>query len=150
MDDTSAASPDGFTDVERDAIKQRAAELRQEARRGTGADKAAADEEDVLGVIAGLPQPDRAIAEHIHAAVAVQAPGLSPKLWYGMPAYARDGKIVCFFVSAQKEKARYSSLGFNPEANLDEGAMWPTAFAITELTEAGAAAISALIRKAAG
>ncbi|WP_157252940.1 DUF1801 domain-containing protein [Nonomuraea typhae] len=150
MDNSSAATPDGFTDVEREAIRQRAAELRQDARRGTGADKAAADEEDVLRVIADLPQPDRAIAEHLHAVVAVQAPDLSPRLWYGMPAYARDGKILCFLVSAQKEKARYSSLGFNPEANLDEGAMWPTAFAITELTEASAAAIGALVRKAAG
>jgi len=147
---TATGSPsEGFTDEERAAIKQRAQELKSAARRGRRADKA--DEEHaVLAKIAGLPAPDRALAERLHAVVKASAPALSPRLWYGMPAYAKDGKVVCFFQAAQKFKTRYATFGFNDTANLDDGAMWPTAFALTELTAADEARIGALVKKAVG
>jgi uncharacterized protein YdhG (YjbR/CyaY superfamily) len=138
---------EGFTDEERAAMKERAQELKAAARRGRGADKADG-ESAVLAKIAELPGPDRALGERLHAVIKASAPALSPRLWYGMPAYAKDGKVVCFFQSAQKFNARYATLGFSDEANLDEGAMWPTAFALTELTAADEARIGALVKKA--
>ena len=136
---------EGFTDEERAAMKERAKELKAEAR----AKKDKADgESDVLAKIAEMPEPDRAMATRLHAIIKASAPALSPKTWYGMPAYARDGKVVCFFQSADKFKARYATLGFNDTANLDEGAMWPTAFALKELTAAAEAKIVALVKKA--
>jgi uncharacterized protein YdhG (YjbR/CyaY superfamily) len=138
---------EGFTDEERGAMKERAQELKAAARRGPRAAKA--DEESVvLAKIAELPEPDRVMAERLHAIIKASAPALSPKLWYGMPAYAKDGKVVCFFQSAQKFKSRYATLGFNDDANLDEGTMWPTAFALTELTAANEGRIGALVKKA--
>jgi uncharacterized protein YdhG (YjbR/CyaY superfamily) len=138
---------EGFTDEERGAMKERAQELKTAARRGSRAAKA--DEESaVLAKIAEMPEPDRVMAERLHTLITASAPALSPKLWYGMPGYARDGKVVCFFQSAQKFKSRYATLGFNEEANLDESAMWPTAFALTKLTAAEEARISALVKKA--
>ena len=137
----------GWTDEERAAMKERAKELKSEARRGKGAGKADG-ESDVLAKIAELPQPDRAMAERLHSIVKASAPDLSPRTWYGMPAYAKDGKVVCFFTPASKFKERYATLGFNAEANLDEGAMWPTAFALTELTADDEARIAALVKKA--
>jgi uncharacterized protein YdhG (YjbR/CyaY superfamily) len=137
----------GFTDEERAAMKERAQELRAEARRGPRADKA--DGEDaVLAKIAEMPEPDRAMAKRLHAIVKASAPALSPKTWYGMPAYAKDDKVVCFFQSAQKFKSRYATFGFSDEASLDDGAMWPTSFALKELTAAEEARISALVKKA--
>jgi uncharacterized protein YdhG (YjbR/CyaY superfamily) len=135
----------GFSDDERKAMRERARELKAEARRG--ASKAEA-EKAVLEKIAEMPAADRAMAERVHALVTAGAPMLSPKLWYGMPAYAKDGKVVCFFQGAQKFKARYSTLGFSDEANLDDGAMWPTSFALKELTAADEARIAALVKKA--
>ena len=117
------------------------------ARSGPRGDKADG-ESAVLATLAAMPEPDRALGERLHAIIKAGAPALSPKLWYGMPAYARDGKVVCFFQSAQKFKTRYATLGFMHEANLDEGAMWPTAFAIKELTAAEEARIGALVKKA--
>jgi uncharacterized protein YdhG (YjbR/CyaY superfamily) len=139
----------GFTDEERAAMKERAQELKAEARRGRRADKRDG-ESDVLAKIAEMPEPDRAMAERLHALVKASAPNLSPKTWYGMPAYAKDGKVVCFFQSAQKFKARYATFGFSDAANLDEGTMWPTAFALTELTAADEARIAALVKRAVG
>jgi uncharacterized protein YdhG (YjbR/CyaY superfamily) len=138
---------EGFTDEERGAMKERAQELKAAARRGPRG-KRADEEGAVLAKIAEMPEPDRAMAERLHAVIRASAPALSPKLWYGMPAYAKDGKVVCFFQSAQKFKTRYATLGFNDTANLDEGAMWPTAFALTELTAADEARIGALVTKA--
>jgi uncharacterized protein YdhG (YjbR/CyaY superfamily) len=137
----------GFTDAERAAMKERAQELKAEARRGTRADKADG-ESAVLAKIAEMQRPDRAMAKRLHAIIKASAPALSPKTWYGMPAYAKDGKVVCFFQSAQKFKSRYATLGFSDEANLDEGAMWPTSFALKELTAADEAKIGALVKKA--
>ena len=137
----------GFTDEERAAMKERAQELKAEARRGRSAGKADG-ESDVLAKIAEMPEPDRAMAERIHAIVRASAPDLLPKTWYGMPAYAKDGKVVCFFQSAAKFDARYATFGFNDTANLDEGAMWPTSFALRELTAADEARIAALVKKA--
>ena len=137
---------EGFTDDERGAMKERARELKAAARRGPGGK---ADEESaVLAKIADMPEPDRAMAERLHAVIKASAPALSPKLYYGMPAYAKDGKVVCFFQPAQKFKSRYSTFGFNDTANLDEGTMWPTAFALMELTAADEAKIGALVKKA--
>jgi uncharacterized protein YdhG (YjbR/CyaY superfamily) len=156
MKDTkkSAKSPtavekkfEGFTDEERGAMKERAQELKAAARRGPRAAKADG-ESAVLAKIAEMPEPDRVIGERLHAVIKASAPALSPRLWYGMPAYAKDGKVVCFFQSAQKFKTRYATFGFSDEANLDEGAMWPTAFALTELTAADEARIGALLKKA--
>ena len=138
---------EGWTDEERGAMKQRAQELKAAARRGSRADKADG-EGDVLAKIAELPEPDRALGERLHAIIKASAPVLSPRLWYGMPAYARDGKVVCFFQSAQKFNTRYATLGFSDQANLDEGALWPTAFALKELTAAEEARIAALVKKA--
>ena len=137
----------GFTDEERAAMKERAQELKAEARRGPRAHQADG-ESDVLAKIAEMPEPDRAIANRLHALIKVSAPALSPKTWYGMPAYAKDGKVVCFFQSAQKFKSRYATFGFSDAANLDEGAMWPTSFALKELTAAEETRISALVKKA--
>ena len=126
-------------------MKERAQELKAEAR----ANKTKADgERDVLAKIAEMPEPDRAMAKRLHAIIKASAPDLSPKTWYGMPAYAKDGKVVCFFQSAEKFKSRYATLGFSDEANLDEGAMWPTSFALTKLTAADEAKIGALVKKA--
>ena len=136
-----------FTDEERVAMKERVQEQKAAARRGPRADKAGG-ESAVLAQIAAMSGPDRAIGERLHAIIQASAPALSPRLWYGMPAYAKDGKVVCFFQSAQKFNTRYATLGFMHEANLDEGAMWPTAFALKELTAAEAARIGALVKKA--
>jgi uncharacterized protein YdhG (YjbR/CyaY superfamily) len=143
----SEKSYEGFTAEERDAMKERAKELKASARRGSRG-KGADDESAVLAKIAELPEPDRAMAERVHAVITASAPALSPKLWYGMPGYAKDGKVVCFFQSAQKFKARYATLGFNDAATLDDGTMWPTAFALTELTAADEARIGTLVKQA--
>ena len=136
----------GFTDEEKAAMKNRAKELKAEAR--ANKDKAGG-ESDVLAAIAAMREPDRAMAKRLHAIIKASAPALSPKTWYGMPAYAtRDGKIVCFFQTAQKFKTRYATFGFNDSAKLDEGALWPVAFALKELTAAEEARISALVKKA--
>jgi len=137
----------GFTEQERDAIKERAQEVKVAARRGPRADKSNGAS-DVLAKIAEMLEPDRVMAERLHAVITASAPALSPKLWYGMPAYANDGKVVCFFQSAQKFKTRYATLGFSDEANLDDGTMWPSAFALMELTAADEARIGALVKKA--
>jgi len=135
----------GFTEEERAAMKERAKELKAEAR----ANKNKAEgESDVLAKIAEMPEPDRTMARRLHEIITTSAPSLSPRLWYGMPAYARDGNVVCFFQSAQKFKTRYATLGFSDKANLDEGSMWPTSFALTELTEDCEARISALVKQA--
>jgi hypothetical protein len=138
---------DGFTADERAAMKERARELKAASRR-TAASKGD-DEADLLAKIAEMTDPDRTMAERLHALIRTNAPGLAPKLWYGMPAYARDGKVVCFFQPAQKFKTRYATLGFNDPAHLDEGTMWPTTFALTTLTAADEARIGALVRRAA-
>jgi uncharacterized protein YdhG (YjbR/CyaY superfamily) len=137
----------GFTDEERAAMKERAQELKTSARRRPRAGKADG-EHDVLAKIAEMPEPDRAMAERLHAVIKASAPALSPRTWYGMPAYAIDGKVVCFFQSAQKFKTRYATFGFSDAANLDAGAMWPTAFALEKLTAAEEARIGALVKKA--
>src|ERR1700716_1893830 len=138
---------EGLTADERGAMKERVKELKAAARRGPRADKAD-EESDVLAKIAEMPEPDRAMAARLHAVIKASAPALSPRLWYGMPAYAKDGKVVCFFQPAQKFNTRYATLGFSDAANLDEGAMWPGAFALTELTAAEEARIGALVKKA--
>ncbi|MBT2545217.1 DUF1801 domain-containing protein [Streptomyces sp. ISL-44] len=138
-----------FTDEERGAMKERAQELRASARRGSRADKAREEEAAVLAKIAEMSDSDRVMAERFHAVVKASAPELAPKLWYGMPSYARDGKVVCFFQSAQKFNTRYATLGFSDKANLDEGAMWPTSYALKELTATDEATIGALVKQAA-
>jgi len=143
----SGKTSKGFTNEERSAMKERAQEMKAEARRGPRADKADG-ENAVLAKIAEMPEPDRAMAKRLHAIIKASAPALSPKTWYGMPAYAKDGKVVCFFQSAQKFKSRYATLGFSDTANLDKGAMWPTSFALKELTPAEEAKIGALVKKA--
>jgi uncharacterized protein YdhG (YjbR/CyaY superfamily) len=135
----------GFTEDERAAMKARARELKAEAR---ASKNRAEGERDVLAAIAAMQKPDRALAERIHAIVQASVPDLWPKTWYGMPAYARDGKIVCFFKSAEKFKSRYATLGFEEAANLDEGAMWPTSFALKKLTAADEKRIAALVKTA--
>jgi uncharacterized protein YdhG (YjbR/CyaY superfamily) len=138
----------GLTGEERAAMKERAKELKAEGRRGSRAGKADG-ERAVLAKIAEMPEPDRAMAERLHAIIKASAPALSPKTWYGMPAYAnQDGKVVCFFQAAAKFKSRYATFGFDVAANLDDGAMWPVAFALTELTAADEARIAALVKKA--
>jgi uncharacterized protein YdhG (YjbR/CyaY superfamily) len=139
---------DGFTAEERAAVKERAKELKAAGRRGPRAGKADG-ESDLLAKIAEMPESDRVMAERLHAIIKATAPDLLPKTWYGMPAYAKDGNVVCFFQSAQKFNSRYATFGFSDKANLDEGAMWPTAFALTELTAADESRIGALVRKAA-
>jgi uncharacterized protein YdhG (YjbR/CyaY superfamily) len=142
----TGAKYEGFTDEERGAMKDRAQELKASARRGASGK---GDEESaVLAKIAEMTEPDRAMAERIHAVVTTSAPALSPRLWYGMPAYAKDGKVVCFFQPARKFKTRYATFGFNEDAKLDDGTMWPTAFALTRLTAADEARIGALVTKA--
>jgi uncharacterized protein YdhG (YjbR/CyaY superfamily) len=140
---SSGKKSKGFTDEERAAMRERAQELKAEAR----ADKADG-ESAVLAKIAEMPEPDRAMAKRLHAIVKASAPALSPKTWYGMPAYAKDGKVVCYFQSAHKFKSRYATFGFSDAANLDEGALWPTAFALKELTATEEARIGALVKKA--
>lgn len=137
----------GFTDEERSAMKDRAKELKAAGRRSPRADEPDGESE-VLAKIAEMTDSDRVIAERLHAVIRASAPGLAPKLWYGMPAYAKDGKVVCFFQTAKKFKTRYATIGFSDSANLDEGAMWPTSFALTELTAAEEARIGALVTKA--
>jgi len=135
----------GFTDDERAAMKERARELKAAAR----AEKNKADgESDVLAKIAEMPESDRVMAERLHEIVKASAPALSPKTWYGMPAYAKDGKVVCFFQSSQKFNTRYATFGFSDGANLDDGAMWPVAFALEQLTAGDEARIAALVKKA--
>ena len=134
-----------WTDEERAAMKERAKELKATARRGAAK---AEGESDVLAKIAEMPEPDRVIAERLHALIKANAPDLSPRTWYGMPAYARDGKVVCFFTPAAKFKERYATFGFNAEAHLDEGTMWPTSWALTKLSAADEAKIGALVKKA--
>jgi uncharacterized protein YdhG (YjbR/CyaY superfamily) len=131
----------GFTDDERAAMKERARELKAEARKADG-------ESALLAKIAEMPEADRVMAERLHEIITKNAPVLEPKTWYGMPAYARDGKIVCFFQSADKFKARYATFGFNDDANLDDGAMWPTSFALKELTGPAEKTIAKLVKKA--
>ena len=141
------AQKKGFTDEERAAMAERAQELKALAQRGSRANKAVG-ENDVLAKIAEMPEPDRVMAERIHAIIKASAPTLSPRTWYGMPAYEKDGNVLCFFQSAEKFKARYATLGFSDKANLDDGHMWPTAFAIRELSPAEEARIGALVKKA--
>jgi uncharacterized protein YdhG (YjbR/CyaY superfamily) len=142
MSQSEKKGTQGFAAEERAAMKERAKELKAAANK--------ADEESaVLAQIAEMQEPERAMAKQLHAIIKANAPALAPKLWYGMPAYAKDGKVVCFFQSAQKFKTRYATFGFNDEANLDEGTMWPTAFALTELTATDEARIGALVKKAA-
>jgi uncharacterized protein YdhG (YjbR/CyaY superfamily) len=138
---------DGFTDEERSAMKERAQELKAAGRRGV---KKADEAQAVLDKIAELPGPDRVLAERIHAVVTANAPALDPKTWYGMPAYARDGKIVCFFQAAGKFKTRYATFGFSDPAHLDDGTMWPTAFALTGWTAEVEARLAELVKRAAG
>ena len=141
----SGTTAKGFTPEERAAMKERARELKAEAR----ANKSRADgESDVLAKIAEMPKPDRALAERLHAIVQASAPALVPRTWYGMPAYSKDDKVVCYFQSADKFKTRYATFGFSDKANLDEGAMWPTSFALQKLTAADEARIGALVKKA--
>jgi uncharacterized protein YdhG (YjbR/CyaY superfamily) len=139
----SVKKSEGFTAEERAAMRERAKELKAEAQRADG-------ERAVLTKIAEMPETDRAMAERLHEIVKASAPELSPKTWYGMPAYAKEGKVVCFFQSAEKFNARYATFGFSDKANLDEGAMWPTSFALKELTAAAEARIGALVKRAAG
>jgi uncharacterized protein YdhG (YjbR/CyaY superfamily) len=138
----------GFTAEERRAMQQRAQELKAEARRGQRAKKADG-EGDVLAKIAEMPEPDRAMAERLHAIIKASAPSLSPRTWYGMPAYAKGGNVVCFFQSAHKFKARYATFGFSDKANLDQGTLWPVAFALKELTDDDEVRIGALVKQAA-
>ena len=144
---TSGKASKGFTDEERAAMKERAQELKAAARRGPRAGKADG-ESAVLAKIAEMPEPDRVMAERIHAIVKASAPDLSPKTWYGMPAYATDGKVVCYFQSAEKFKSRYATFGFSDTASLDEGAVWPVAFALKKLTAADERRIGELVKKA--
>ena len=147
MTDTKkpAKSTKLFSDEEMGAMKARAKEQKDEARRGKDE---AAGEADVLATIAEMPASDRVMAERIHAIVKASAPALSPRLWYGMPAYAKNGKVLCHFAPAQKFKTRYATLGFSDQANLDDGAMWPTAYALSKLTAADEKKIAALVKKA--
>lgn len=138
---------DGWTDFEKEAIKERIREMKATAGRGG---KKADGEADVLAKIAEMSEPDRSMAERIHALVKGASPALESRTWYGMPAYAKDGKVICFFQAAQKFKARYATFGFSDDAILDDGAMWPTSFAIRELTPANEARIGELVRKAVG
>ena len=145
MSQSAKKGAQGFTDEERAAMKERAKELKAEARANTNR---AEGESDVLAKIAELPEPERAMATRLHALITASAPALAPRLWYGMPAYTKDGKVVCFFQSAQKFNTRYATLGFSDTANLDAGTMWPTAFALTELGAAEEARIGALVKQA--
>ncbi len=141
---TGAASG-GFTNEEKRAMQERARELKAESRSGA---KKEDGEADVLAKIAAMPEPDRGMAKRLHALVMATAPSLSPRTWYGMPAYSRDGKVICFFKAKSKFKERYATIGFDQNANLDDGAMWPTSYALTELTTDGEATIAALVKRA--
>jgi uncharacterized protein YdhG (YjbR/CyaY superfamily) len=141
----SAKKSEGFTDEERAAMKERAKELKAQARANK---KKAEGESDVLAKIAEMPEQDRAMGRRLHEIIKASAPALSPKTWYGMPAYAKDGKVLCFFQSAQKFNSRYATFSFSDAANLDEGAMWATSFALKELTATEEAKISALVKRA--
>ena len=143
----SQKTSDGFTDEERAAMQERVEELKKAKRRGSNA-KAADGESDLLAKIAEMPQPDRDMAERLHAIVKASAPDLTSRTWYGMPAYAKDGDVICFFQGADKFKARYATFGFSDKANLDDGTMWPSSFALTQLTAADEAKIAALVKKA--
>jgi uncharacterized protein YdhG (YjbR/CyaY superfamily) len=138
---TTGRKSKGFTAEERAAMRERSQELKAEARKADG-------EKALLAKIAEMPEPDRVMAERLHALIKASAPDLSPKTWYGMPAYAKDGKVVCYFQSADKFKSRYATFGFSDTANIDEGAMWPTSFALKKLTAADEARIRALVKKA--
>jgi uncharacterized protein YdhG (YjbR/CyaY superfamily) len=144
---TQKKSTAGFTADERAAMKARAQELKAEAR---ASKNRAEGEREVLAAIAAMKTPDRTLAKRVHAIVEASAPGLWPKTWYGMPAYAKDGKVVCFFKSAEKFNSRYATLGFEEAANLDDGSMWPTSYALKKLTSADEAKIKALVKKAVG
>lgn len=146
MPEKKPATRGTFTAEEKAAMKERAKEQKAEARRG--ADRAGG-ERDLLAKIAEMPEPDRVIAERIHAVIKASAPDLWSRTWYGMPAYARDGKVVCFFQAADKFKARYATFGFSDEAKLDDGSMWPTSWALKELTAADGKRIAELVKKAA-
>jgi len=148
MAGTESSTYEGFTAEERAAMKEHAQELKKAARRGSRADKVAEAARDVLAKIAEMRESDRIMAERVHAVIEANAPVLSPRLWYGMPAYALNGKVVCFFQSAEKFKARYATLGFSDLARLDEGAMWATGFALTEVTAEVEARIAALVKNA--
>lgn len=142
---TNRKTPEGFTDKERTAMRERARELKAEARANKSRE---AGERDVLAKLAEMPEPDRVLGERLHAVVMAAAPTLSPRLWYGQPAYAKDGKVICFFQGAYKYNTRYATFGFSDDANLEEGTMWPTAFALTGLSEGDGAVIGALVKKA--
>ncbi|MFC5175249.1 iron chaperone [Nocardioides taihuensis] len=144
------ATQESFTEEERAAMKERAAELKAAGKRGTGAKKAEADLKDCLDKIAEMPEADRVIAEKLHEIVTTHTPELLPKTWYGMPAYARDGKAVVFFKPAAKFKVRYAEVGFNEPAQLDDGDMWPTAYAVVAMNDAVAKKLTTLVKKAAG
>src|SRR5919198_3568638 len=144
---TTGKASTGFTDEERAAMRERAQEQKAAARVGPRPGKADGEGE-VLAKIAEMPEADRALAERLHALITASAPALAPRTWYGMPAYAKDGQVVCFFQSAHKFKTRYATLGFSDKANLDDGAMWPTSFALKELTAAEEARIGELVKKA--
>ncbi|AZP15502.1 iron chaperone [Streptomyces aquilus] len=150
MASTEDGAYEGFTAEERAAMKEHAREMKTAARRRSNADKAAEAERDVLAKIAEMRDSDRVMAERVHAVVTAAAPTLAPKLWYGMPAYALDGKVVCFFQSAEKFKARYATLGFSDLAKLDDGPMWAAAFALTEVTADVEERIGALVKRAVG
>jgi uncharacterized protein YdhG (YjbR/CyaY superfamily) len=144
---STAKTYEGFTAEERAAMKDRAEELKATGRRGSRATQADGESE-VLAKLAEMDQPDRVLGERLHAIIKAAAPSLSPRTWYGMPAYAQDGKLICFFQSAQKFNSRYATLGFSDKANLDDGTMWPTSYALTELTAATEARIIALVKQA--
>ncbi|MFJ8194783.1 iron chaperone [Streptomyces sp. NPDC096094] len=148
MGNTEQNTYEGFTAEERAAMKDHAKEQKASARRSSRADKAALAEQDVLAKIAEMQDSDRVMAERVHAVVTASAPDLAPKLWYGMPAYALDGKLICFFQSAAKFKARYATLGFSDNANLDEGNMWAAGFALSEVTPEVEERIAALVKQA--
>jgi uncharacterized protein YdhG (YjbR/CyaY superfamily) len=148
MAGTGSTAYEGFTAEERAAMRDHARELKKAARRGSRADKAAQAEQDVLAKIAEMGESDRIMAERVHAVVTASAPVLAPRLWYGMPAYALDGKVVCFFQSAEKFKARYATLGFSDQAKLDDGPMWAAGFALTEVTPGVEARIADLVKRA--
>ncbi|AUY48444.1 DUF1801 domain-containing protein [Streptomyces sp. CB01881] len=148
MSDTASSRHEGFTADERAAMKDHAQELKKASRRASAAEKAAEAERDVLAKIAEMQDSDRVMAERVHAVITAVVPVLAPKLWYGMPAYALDGKIVCFFQSAEKFKARYATLGFSDQAKLDEGTMWAAGFALTEVTPEVEERIGALVKQA--
>ncbi|GAA3399137.1 DUF1801 domain-containing protein [Streptomyces roseoviridis] len=150
MSGTDTTGYEGFTAEERAAMKDHAKEMKTAARRASRADKAAQAERDVLAKIAEMQESDRVMAERVHAVITANAPALAPKLWYGMPSYALDGKVVCFFQSAEKFKARYATLGFSDQARLDEGTMWAAGFALTEVTPEVETRIAELVKRAVG